>query len=98
MPELPDLTLYMEHLHGRLVGEHLIDIRLASPLVLRTVAPPIEAVRGKRVTGLERIARQLVLELENDCCVVLHLMIAGRLRCTGCRCVEDSRHRSADEI
>ena len=80
MPELPDLTVYIEHLDRRIVGERLLDIRLGSPFVLRSVTPPIEAVRGLRIKGLQRLAKQLVFELENDLFVVIHLMVAGRPR------------------
>ena len=79
MPELPDLTVYIEHLDRRVTGETLQDIRLASPFVLRTVSPSIDEVRGRVVTGLRRIAKQIVLEIEDDFFVVVHLMIAGRL-------------------
>ena len=80
MPELPDLTVYIEHLDRRVVGERLLDIRLASPFVLRSVSPAIEEVRGARVTELRRLAKQLVFGLEHDLFVVVHLMISGRLR------------------
>ena len=79
MPELPDLTVYIEHLDRRVTGETLRDIRLASPFVLRTVSPPIDEVRGRLVTRLRRLAKQIVLELDGDFFVVVHLMIAGRL-------------------
>ena len=79
MPELPDLTVYIEHLDRRVTGETLHDIRLASPFVLRTVSPTIEEVRTRVVTGLRRLAKQIVFELEGDFFVVIHLMIAGRL-------------------
>ena len=80
MPELPDLTVYIEHLDRRIVGERLLDIRLASPFLLRSVAPAIEELRGSRVTGVQRLAKQLVFELDQDLFAVIHLMIAGRLR------------------
>ena len=80
MPELPDLTVYLEHLDRRVVGERLLDIRLASPFVLRSVSPPVEDVRDRLVTGTRRIAKQLVLTLDEDLFVVVHLMISGRLR------------------
>ena len=80
MPELPDLTVYVEHLDRRIAGEELLDIRLASPFFLRSVSPAIEAVRGSRVTGLQRLAKQLVFAFEGDLFAVVHLMIAGRLR------------------
>ena len=79
MPELPDLTVYMEHLDRRVTGETLHDIRLASPFVLRTVSPTIEEARARVVTGLRRLAKQIVLELEGGFFIVIHLMIAGRL-------------------
>ena len=80
MPELPDLTVYIEHLDRRITGETLLDIRLASPFVLRTVSPTIEEVRARDVTGVRRLAKQIVLELEGGVFAVIHLMIAGRLR------------------
>ena len=83
MPELPDLTVYLEHLDRRIVGERLLDIRLASPFVLRSVTPSIGEVRGSRVTGLRRLAKQLVFELEDDLFAVVHLMISGRFRWYG---------------
>ena len=79
MPELPDLTVYIEHLERRVTGETLRDIRLASPFVLRTVSPSVDDMRGRVVTGVRRIAKQIVFELEGGCFVVIHLMIAGRL-------------------
>ncbi|MCY4429982.1 MAG: hypothetical protein OXC11_06250, partial [Rhodospirillales bacterium] len=80
MPELPDLTVYIDHLHRRIAGERLLDIRLASPFVLRSVSPAIQEVRGSRVIGLRRLAKQLVFVLEDDLFAVIHLMISGRLR------------------
>ena len=80
MPELPDLSVYIEHLDRRIVGERLLDIRLGSPFVLRSVSPGIAEVRDRRVAGVRRLAKQLVFELEQDLFVVIHLMIAGRLR------------------
>ena len=88
MPELPDLTVYLEHLDRRVTGDTLHDIRLASPFVLRTVSPTIEEVRDRVVTGLRRLAKQIVFELEDGFFVVIHLMIAGRLRW----------HRAAKEL
>ena len=79
MPELPDLTVYLEHLDRRVTGETLRDIRLASPFVLRTVSPTIQETRARAVTGLRRLAKQIVVELEGDFFVVIHLMVAGRL-------------------
>ena len=83
MPELPDLTIYLEHLDRRITGERLEDIRLASPFVLRTVSPSVEEVRGRAVTGFRRLAKQIVFELEDEYFIVIHLMVAGRLRWYG---------------
>ena len=80
MPELPDLSVYLEHLDRRVVGKKLLDIRLTSPFVLRSVSPPVAELRGCGVTGLRRLAKQLVFELEPDYFIVIHLMISGRLR------------------
>ncbi|MGE0624545.1 MAG: Fpg/Nei family DNA glycosylase [Pseudomonadales bacterium] len=80
MPELPDLTVYLEHIDARVAGERLTGIRLASPFVLRTVSPTVEEVAGLRLTGTRRLAKQLVLCLEDDFYLVIHLMIAGRLQ------------------
>jgi formamidopyrimidine-DNA glycosylase len=80
VPELPDLTVYLEHLERRTRGAELIAIRLASPFVLRTVTPTVAEVCGRRVRGWRRIAKQLVLELEGEVYVVIHLMISGRLK------------------
>ena len=80
MPELPDLTVYLEHLDRRIVGETLLDIRLASPFVLRSVSPSVDEVRNRTVTCSRRLAKQLVVALEPDVFMVVHLMISGRLR------------------
>ena len=97
MPELPDLTVYIEHLDRRVTGETLQDIRLASPFVLRTVSPSIEEVRGRVVTGLRRIAKQIVFELDGGFFVFVHLMIAGHLRWHGAAkpLPKRGRHRNA---
>lgn len=80
MPELPDVELYLHALRSRVVGKVLRGIRLASPFVLRSVDPPIDAVAGKRVLDVRRLGKRVVLALEDDLYIVLHLMIAGRLR------------------
>ncbi len=80
MPELPDLTVYLEQLERRIVGQAVDDIRLASPFLLRTVTPSVADVQGKRVVSCSRIAKQLVIGLEDDLYMVLHLMISGRLQ------------------
>jgi formamidopyrimidine-DNA glycosylase len=80
MPELPDVELYLHSLRPRVVDQVLRGVRLASPFVLRSVDPPIEAIFGKRVVDVRRLGKRLVLVLADDLYVVLHLMIAGRLR------------------
>jgi len=80
MPELPDVTVYLEALAARVNGRKLLGVRLASPFVLRTFDPPLSAAAGKKVLGLRRLGKRLVLELEGDLFLVIHLMIAGRLR------------------
>jgi len=80
MPELPDVTVYLEALEPRILGEPLVRVRLASPFLLRTFDPPISAAEGRRVEGLRRLGKRIVVSLEGDLHLVLHLMIAGRLR------------------
>ncbi len=83
MPELPDITVYIDHLESRLVGQTLEHVRLLDPFVLRSVTPPIAAAEGTKVTGLSRLGKRIVIELESELFLVLHLMIAGRLRWVG---------------
>jgi formamidopyrimidine-DNA glycosylase len=80
MPELPDIELYRHALRSRVVGQVLERVRLASPFVLRSVDPPIGAVGGKRVLDVRRLGKRVVFGLEDDLYIILHLMIAGRLR------------------
>jgi formamidopyrimidine-DNA glycosylase len=80
MPELPDITAYLEALAPRVLGEPLERVRLASPFLLRTFDPPLSAVEGRRVEGLRRLGKRIVVSVEGDLHLVLHLMIAGRLR------------------
>ena len=80
MPELPDVLLYIERLEPRIVGQKLETIRLGSPFLLRTVDPPIRAAEGRSVTGLGRLGKRIAIGLEGDLHLVIHLMIAGRLR------------------
>jgi formamidopyrimidine-DNA glycosylase len=80
MPELPDLTVYLEALEPRIVGKRLERIVLRNPFLLRTAVPPITAAQGKRVIGLRRVGKRIVIALEQDLFLVLHLMVAGRLR------------------
>ena len=80
MPELPDVAVYVEALERRVIGHRLEEIRLNSPFVLRTVVPPIAEAQGRRVTGVRRLGKRIVIALEGELFLVLHLMIAGRLR------------------
>ncbi len=80
MPELPDLELYLAALRPRLLGRTLERVRLASPFLLRSVEPPLSAAHGKAVLALSRLGKRLVFGLEEGLFLVLHLMIAGRLR------------------
>jgi formamidopyrimidine-DNA glycosylase len=79
MPELPDVTVYLEALAARVVGARLERIRLANPFVLRSVDPPPAEVMGRAVTGLRRLGKWIVIALEGELFVLIHLMIAGRL-------------------
>jgi formamidopyrimidine-DNA glycosylase len=79
MPELPDITIYIEALGSRILGETLERVRLASPFLLRTVDPPLASAHGKKVRALRRVGKRIAIGLEDDLWLVLHLMIAGRL-------------------
>src|SRR5207244_3207941 len=80
MPELPDITAYIEALQSRIIGQPLERVRIPKPFLLRSVSPPISAANGRRVIGIRRMGKRIVLELEDDLFLVIHLMIAGRLR------------------
>ena len=80
MPELPDILLYLRALEPRLVGRQLTGVRLASPFLLRSVAPPLSAVEGRTIVGLRRLGKRIVIEAEGHLFLVFHLMIAGRFR------------------
>jgi len=79
MPELPDIAAYITALEPRVVGQRLQRVRLVSPFLLRTVEPPLASVEGRKVERLRRIGKRIVIGLEGDLWLVLHLMIAGRL-------------------
>jgi formamidopyrimidine-DNA glycosylase len=79
MPELPDLTVYLEALHQRIVGQPLERVRILSPFLLRTALPPIQSAEGRRVHAVRRIGKRLAIGLEDELWLVFHLMIAGRL-------------------
>src|SRR6186997_2561209 len=79
MPELPDITVYLDALEARVLGRRLERIRLTSPFLLRTADPPLDAAFGRRVQALRRLGKRIAFGLEGDLWLVLHLMIAGRL-------------------
>jgi formamidopyrimidine-DNA glycosylase len=83
MPELPDVTVYVEALEQRIVGARLEHIIIPSPFLLRTAVPPIQAAQGKRVTQVRRIGKRIAIGLEAELWLVFHLMIAGRLHWFG---------------
>jgi len=80
VPELPDITVYQEALERRIKGLTLDTIRLKSPFLLRTVAPPIASAEGREVAAVSRLGKRLVFDLGEELYLVLHLMIAGRLK------------------
>lgn len=79
MPELPDISAYISALEPRIVGQPLEPIRFNSPFLLRTAQPPVSSAGGQVVRGVRRIGKRIVIGLENDLWLALHLMIAGRL-------------------
>jgi formamidopyrimidine-DNA glycosylase len=79
MPELPDITIYLEALERRVLGQTLERVRVASPFLLRTAVPPLTGAHGRKVTSLRRLGKRIAFGLEGDWWLVLHLMIAGRL-------------------
>jgi formamidopyrimidine-DNA glycosylase len=80
MPELPDVTVYIEALQARLAGATMLKLRLANPFVLRTVEPVPQSLAGKRVQSIERVGKRIVFGFDDDLFLIIHLMIAGRFR------------------
>jgi len=80
VPELPDIELYLHALRPRIVGQRLERVRLASPFLVRTFEPPIDAIVGHEVTAVRRLGKRIVWQLDDDLFVIFHLMIAGRFR------------------
>ncbi len=80
VPELPDITVYLDALAPRVLGRRLNQVTVTSPFVLRSVDPPLDACAGRRVAGLRRLGKRIVLALEPDLFLVIHLMVAGRLQ------------------
>lgn len=87
MPELPDITVYVEALRERILGAKLESTRITHPFLLRTIEPPLSALQGRRVVELRRVGKRVAIGFEGDSWLVLHLMIAGRLHwfATGAR-------------
>src|SRR5438270_7558324 len=79
MPELPDITAYIDALESRIVGQPLERVRLASAFLLRTTQPPVSALEGRTVRELRRVGKRIAIGVDGDLWLVLHLMIAGRL-------------------
>lgn len=80
MPELPDVTIYVEALERRIVGQPLSGYAIHSPFILRTVDPPLDTAVGRTVVRVQRLGKRIVIELEGELFLVIHLMIAGRFR------------------
>jgi formamidopyrimidine-DNA glycosylase len=80
MPELPDITVYLDALAARVIGQRLERLRIGNPFVVRTIEPTPAEIAGREVVALRRLGKRIVFELAGDVFVVLHLMIAGRLR------------------
>jgi formamidopyrimidine-DNA glycosylase len=79
MPELPDVTVYLEALHSRLLGQRLERAVLKNPFLLRTAEPPLQSCEGRRVVALRRVGKRIAIGFDNDHWLLIHLMIAGRL-------------------
>lgn len=80
MPELPDITVYTEALAARVVGRTLRGVSVGTPFVLRSVEPPLSAFAGRTIVGVERLGKRIVMALDGELFLVIHLMIAGRLK------------------
>jgi formamidopyrimidine-DNA glycosylase len=80
MPELPDVEVYIEAIERRIVGERLVGMRLGNPFVLRSVDPRPAELAGREVVGVRRLGKRIVIELEGEHFIVVHLMVAGRFR------------------
>ena len=79
MPELPDVTVYLEALESRLLGQTLERAVLKNPFLLRTADPPLQSCEGHRVVALRRVGKRIAIGFDNDRWLLIHLMIAGRL-------------------
>ncbi|HKE08877.1 MAG TPA: DNA-formamidopyrimidine glycosylase family protein [Candidatus Acidoferrum sp.] len=95
MPELPDITVYLEALERRVLGHVLRRVRIAGPFLLRTAHPPVDSVQGQKVTELRRIGKCIAMGFANGHWLVLHLMIAGRLHWKNKAVIPDGRRTLA---
>lgn len=95
MPELPDVTVYIEALEQRILGHVIQQTKIVSPFFLRTVTPPLESAHGRTVTALRRVGKRIAIGLDNDTWLVFHLMIAGRLHWKSRRITPDGRRTLA---
>jgi formamidopyrimidine-DNA glycosylase len=95
MPELPDITVYIEALDQRIVGHVLEMVQIAGPFLLRTASPPIDAVQGHKVTALQKVGKRIAIGFDNGIWLVFHLMIAGRLHWSEKRKLPDGRRTLA---
>jgi formamidopyrimidine-DNA glycosylase len=91
LPELPDITVYIDALDQRVLGHKLERIQIAGPSLLRTATPPVESVEGHTITALGRLGKRILFGFENDLWLVFHLMIAGRLHWKKDRTTPDGR-------
>jgi len=98
VPEYPDVTVYVERLAAFLVGREVTGLRLQSPSLVKTFDPPVRSIVGKRIRGVRRLGKRIVLALDDHLFVVLHLMIAGRLkwRPPGAKLVRKRMHGAID--
>jgi formamidopyrimidine-DNA glycosylase len=98
MPELPDITAYVEALEERILGATLLQVRCVSPSLLKSVRPPLSATHGREVTGVSRLGKRIVIGLSDSVFLVLHLMIAGRLhwRVPGAKLPRPRSHAAFD--
>jgi formamidopyrimidine-DNA glycosylase len=95
MPELPDITVYIEALEQRILGRVLERIQIRGPFLLRTAKPPVEAIQGHTVKELRRVGKRIALKFDNELWLVFHLMIAGRLHWGQKRVTPDGRRTLA---
>ena len=79
MPELPDVTVYVEAIQARVVGHELVKATVKSPFLLRSTAPPLSDTLGKSVRDVRRVGKRIAIGFDGDLWIVIHLMIAGRL-------------------